>query len=161
MYCPKCALEATEDQKFCRSCGFSLRQVAEMMAARDEKLSDKKKIVLDAVGSALIIIALVAGGIVSEIENMPYIARSIIESVAWFMAMTGVGLLCYLAGLKKGADSRRPAKSDTTQLSEPADELLPDSYGEPIPSVTERTTEFIKPEGERNSELRYGNKSKA
>ncbi len=42
MFCPGCALQITEDTKFCKSCGTNLRGVREAMTGRNEQFDWSK-----------------------------------------------------------------------------------------------------------------------
>ena len=40
MYCPTCAIQMTDDVKFCRSCGANLRAVQDALTGRNARTSD-------------------------------------------------------------------------------------------------------------------------
>lgn len=168
MYCPNCANNVSLDQRFCRSCGLALDKIAESLGeqlpttvsenllAKKDKLEKLGVMLLSAFG--LGVVALLLYGIVYRIMIMQ-------GRILWGLAALGCVILgaCALLSvilfqkaeeLKKAATQHRLPQP--AELPEPATtgKLLPEKQLEPLPSVTERTTELLfaeKKDGARES----------
>lgn len=160
MYCPNCGTKTSAVQKFCRSCGLGLEKVAQSLAeqlpvqlddslqARKDKLERLGVLALSVFG--LGILGLILYGIVYRVI--------LIQGRTW----EGIGLLSFIVILSSGLlavylfaeANEASAKRQIKQSKElPEDEmtkkLLPEAQAEPVPSVTERTTErlFVEKKG--------------
>jgi len=95
-------------------------------------------------GSAIsIVVGAVVWGIVYEII---IVKGHLISGLVFLLFIVGVilfGLLSiYGESLRKKADTRR-LEDPQQQLGENTGKLLPESHFEPLPSITERTTELL------------------
>jgi hypothetical protein len=154
MYCPNCGKTNSAEQKFCRSCGLSLEKAVQSLAEQlpglelDKNLRERQlkvdRLITIVVGSA---ISIVLVGVLWGIIYGIIIVNGQV-TVGLFMLAFIVGMILF-ALLSMYRDSLRKAAGGR-QLPEPAPafvadtgELLSESLVEPIPSVTERTTELL------------------
>lgn len=165
MYCPNCGAKTSTEQKFCRSCGLGLEKIAlsltEQLPARldENMLSQKER--LERLGVAALsvfgvgVLAVLVYGIVYKtmIEQGKILGGL---ALLGFLVMMGCGILSVILFAKakdaEGAAGKRklqganvetnPASVATT----PTKELLTEGHFEPVPSVTDRTTELLSVE---------------
>ena len=155
MFCPRCGHDGTSEQRFCRSCGFELTRVGQLLQdagqeslvtrSTDEHQIRQRKLqrvgsiaVLSTVGMGMlamligIVFLMVAG-------KMPILAGALILT---FLIGISVGFVCLaMASLQPGSKPTEdtPAlkdKATTSALAGPA-------IDQAQPSVTERTTELL------------------
>ncbi len=157
MYCPNCGKTNSTDQRFCRSCGLGLEKVVESLS---EQLSttDLDKGVLERqrrLGLAINIIAgsiisIPVGGVLWGIIYEVIIVKGEVVAGSLFLAFI-IGLILftllviYRESLMKPSNKRRTAQPSLSPEGT-GEKLLPETYREPLSSVTERTTRFIKEE---------------
>jgi zinc ribbon protein len=154
MYCPNCGKTNSAEQKFCRSCGLSLEKtvqslVEQLPALESDKLLQERQRKLDRLinivaGSAIsIVVGAVLWGIVYEII---FFKGQVIPGLIFLALIIGVilfGLLSiYRESLRKKAGTGRLVEPPQ-QLEKNTGKLLSESHFEPLPSVTERTTELL------------------
>lgn len=155
MYCPNCGKKTEIDQKFCRACGLGLDKIAqslgEQLPARvDESLLERKERLEKFGVAALSVFGL---GVLSLLLYL--LGRKVIEEgnvvealvMLGLFVMLGSGVLSVILfarakelGEKAG---KRQLQPSTTAKSESTRELLPEGRMEPVPTVTERTTELL------------------
>ena len=159
MHCPKCGAEAPLTQKFCRSCGFSLEKIPELVSQQlsepllndeiAEKLLERKQKIerwlsVTGIGFAALIALTLLVGLVYLLAagNMPLIPGVVIL-VLLVSGIAAGSLGLYSESLKKTLSGRRsPGSPTVTQrvLSTPPHE----DYPLPPISVTERTTSLLE-----------------
>ena len=173
MHCPGCGAEAPVTQKFCRSCGFSLEKVPQLVAeqlseaeeilgsAAAEKLQKRQQKIdrwLSITGlgfTALMALSLLTGllyllfaGSIPIVPGIVLLTLILGGSVAGLLAM-------YSENLKKKLSGSSSLRS--RQLPETETSRLPlDAYEPPLISVTERTTNLLEKDDviETGNELR-------
>jgi hypothetical protein len=155
MYCPNCGKPASDDQKFCRSCGVSLQIHAQMLAGQasavDPDKAQLQRRIMGAIGwvgvfIGYLIILLWVGDATIEMRRDITIIRQIYDVVqtAWAALLTvGLGLLAFfgvrlLWSHAYGASANRQSPQPT-----PTAKLLSDRP-EVVSSVTEHTTELLE-----------------
>ena len=153
MYCPQCGLTNSAEQKFCRSCGLSLEKVVQSLVEQlpgtdiEKNLGERqRKVELWAkiLGTAVVSLSVLAF-LVGILYQMIFVKGKVAVGLGFLGLILGIAafilLLLYREYLIKA--SKRPLPKAET--SPPADtaELLPEPSFEPIPSVTERTTELL------------------
>jgi hypothetical protein len=162
MYCPNCSSEASSEQKFCRSCGLELLQVADLIsrqtdiarpATRKETSLDGRRRAMVLWGMILSLGALAAGSSFKILWNeniriagdfTPYLLP-----ITLLVLFLGFGLMCY-PFLRSMASSAKPghplspkperATDQTSELTDPLPSELPPIQA----SVTEQTTKFLE-----------------
>lgn len=157
MFCPNCGAKTSIQQKFCRGCGLGLEKVAlslsEQLPTRpDEHLLSQKEryerlgmILLSVFGIGLL--AMLVYGIVYKL---------MLTQGKWlgglallgFIIMGACGLLSTVLFAKakeaeEAAGKRRLEQKEAAVLATPTKELLGEGHLEPVPSVTDRTTELL------------------
>ena len=175
MFCPKCAQSSPDDQKFCRFCGFSLHEIAPLLSEtaltseQTKSTATKAQKYLtfkQAVGLLLVSFLLWIGlGMAQDIPGLMQSIKEVLRflSVAFFGLALSFGLYLGVkvfsmwqfgesseAQLPKAKDL--PAAKTTAALPAARDSNMPsfDRRPEPVPSVTERTTDLLeKAEGGR------------
>ena len=161
MYCPNCGKANSSEQKFCRACGLNLedtaRSVTEQLPAamQDQRLAKRKQLVenllfgIAGVGITAFVL-LIIGTIISEIIIGKGNVVGGIVFIAFLLAM-GVALLLvlYRQSLIEATAKRPLPVNDNeladgeTPLPEASTRQLADPYFEPVPSVTEPTTDLL------------------
>jgi zinc-ribbon domain len=162
MFCPNCGSKNSTQQKFCRSCGLSLEKTAqslvEQIPTKIDKSLERRKEKLERFG----VIALSGVGVVGVgalsymiIFNMMLAQGKILGGLA-LLTIIICGLLAvfffnYANYLKETAVKNRLQPPEEMPESETPAKLPNDSYLEPIPSVTERTTELLYVEKKKDN----------
>jgi hypothetical protein len=158
MYCPNCGNKSSVEQKFCRSCGIGLEKVAhalteQLPAETDESvLAQKQK--LERAGVALL--GVFGVGVLSAILYGIVYRVMIVEGRIWegamllvFITLISSALFAvYLfarAGELEESRAKRRAPQTPTELPQGAEtataKLISEGTLDPVPSVTEQTTE--------------------
>ena len=162
MFCPNCGSKNSTQQKFCRSCGLSLEKSAqslvEQIPAKIDQSLERRKEKLERFGViALIGVGVVGVGALSYmiIFNMMLAQGKILGGLALLTiiicGLSAAFFFNYARFLKeKGVKNRLQPPEEMPEYETPA-KLLNDSYLEPIPSVTERTTELLYVEREKDN----------
>lgn len=159
MYCPNCGAKTSIEQKFCRSCGLGLEKIAlslaeELPARPDEKqLSEKERFerigvaALSVFGAGVLILLLYLIIYVKMIVQGKIFAGLALLVMLIFM---GFGLLAAIM-FAKAKEAEQAAGKRRTQHVEatPTRELLSEGHFEPVPSVTDRTTELLSVENSK------------
>ena len=155
MYCPNCGKTNSAQQKFCRSCGLSLEKTVQSLADQlpalelDKQLRERQRkvdrLINIVAGSAVsIVTGAVLWGIVYEIIIVKGAVISGLIFLAFIVGVILFGLLSiYRESLRKTAGTRRLSEP-RQQLGEDTGKLLAESRYEPLPSITERTTELLR-----------------
>ena len=164
MYCPKCATPHSEEQKFCRSCGFDIQALSRMLAPelqavepdqsapQTDKPSKSRRVKVEMRGLIALFSALMVGCLIpismGLFPNWPGLNQLILvlAGVAGFNLFSGILLLVYSDYLPKTQEAKEPFR--VTLLpplpnAVPTNQLPPAGQSEPVPSITERTTGLL------------------
>ena len=158
MHCPRCGTNATIGQQFCRSCGLSLEKVAELLgnelpleaSSRQRELArlrERQQKFQEWGGIA----GLITFGLILLLFIIVVFSQMILKGGA----LIPVGLLLVLLAIVAGIMGvfQAYSKSLKEKLANPP---LPKSgesgaarnleaYREPVPTITDRTTELLAP----------------
>jgi hypothetical protein len=157
MYCPNCSTKVSLDQKFCRACGLGLEKIVESLSEQlptklDESLQAEKNkleragmIALSIFGLGLFGLLLYLVGYKLMLSQGKIIAAL---GIIGFMVFIGCGLLSVMLfakanEIKEAASKRQVQGPDELQQPSLTTNLLPEGQLEPVPSVTENTTELL------------------
>jgi predicted nucleic acid-binding Zn ribbon protein len=151
MNCPGCDKQISPDQKFCRFCGRSLEAVStvpsgEAMAKVTKRMPARRmnRVLL----WGLIVIGV---GVTLLVNSQNY---EIVNWLGILVFLAGIGLAIYGAFSPAKARTLPSGQSSQTKalnLSETSSYLPPKDFSEPLPSVTERTTELLEIENTKLS----------
>lgn len=156
MYCPNCGNKTSAGHRFCRSCGLGLEKIAQSLVEQlptklDENLRERKN-KIERLGVAALsifgvgVLSLILYGVCWVI----LVEGKVLEGVGLlaFFVIVACGLLSVYLFAKadevKEAEAKRPAEQPEELAEKDASaKLLAEGSLEPIPSVTERTTELL------------------
>jgi hypothetical protein len=156
MYCPNCGKQTATDQKFCRACGLGLEKIAqslgEQLPARMDQILVARQERLERFGvAALSVFGLGVLGFLLYAIGQKLVASQgsllAILAMLGFVIMLGCGVLSVILfarakELKEEASKRQP-QPNANEVAGATKELLPEGRFEPVPTVTERTTELL------------------
>ena len=166
MHCPNCGTKNSTEHRFCRACGLSLEKFALLLAeelpagelgraeaealARLAARERRTRFWLTAAGFAciaLVVGAALYGIIFKFIIEKGEVVGGLIFLFVILLGLAFAGLATYNESLK---EKMRKRLEPTLPRVEPTGRLLPDgSRFEPVPSVTERTTELLAVENKK------------
>lgn len=165
MYCPNCGNKTSTDQKFCRACGLGLEKIAQSLgeqlpARMDQSLSARKERLEKLGVGALSVFGLGVLGFLLYAVAQKLLASQgsllTILAMIGLVIMLGCALLSVIlfARAKELGEqaSKRPPQPNANELAGSTKELLPEGNFEPVPTVTERTTELLFVERRQKSE---------
>lgn len=159
MYCPSCSTKVVLDQKFCRSCGFSLEKTAQSLSEQQhteitQNLQGQKD-KLERLGLvALGIFGLGVGGFFLFMfgsKVMTLFAQGKILAAVGVIGLVialSFGLLAVLLFAKAKdveeiSNKRRGLQGENSMTSGAPPSLLLESHLEEVASVTDRTTDLL------------------
>ena len=156
MYCPNCGTKTSEDQNFCRACGLGLEKIAlslnEQLPTRvDRSLLEQKerfeKLGLAALGvfglGLLVFLGYAVGYKLMVSKGDLLTGLAIIGFLIMVVCgMASVVLFAKAKEVDEAASKRKPQQNLSTG-SGSTKELLTEGHFEPVPTVTERTTELL------------------
>lgn len=159
MYCPNCGTKTSADQNFCRACGLGLDKIAlslnEQLPARVDRSLLEQKERFEKLGvAALSVFGLgLLSFIVYSIGYKLMISKGdVLTGLAMIgfiiMVVCGLASVVLFAKAKEAGEeaSKRKPQQDLSTGSGSTKELLTEGHFEPVPTVTERTTELLKVE---------------
>jgi hypothetical protein len=157
MFCPNCGTKSSAEQRFCRSCGFGLEKTAQSLAEQlpaemDENLQARKER-LERLG--MILLSMFGAGILGLILYGIVYKMILVQGRAWeglgllaLIVMIACGLLSVVLFAKaneaaEASGQRKIREPEKLSHAETTGKLLPETKLEPVPSVTERTTDLL------------------
>lgn len=161
MHCPGCGTEAPVTQKFCRSCGFCLEKVPDLVAeqlseseailtsAAAEKLQNRQRKIemwLSVTGLGfvtLMTLSILAGLIYLLLAgSMPIVPGIVLLTLVLGGSVAGL-LAMYSENLKKSLSGSGKQRSRQLPNAEKSEQSF-DDYDRPLVSITERTTNLLE-----------------
>lgn len=161
MHCPRCGTNATIGQQFCRSCGLSLEKVSELLsdassAIESSSIDERARLQkwqqkfeqwggiagLVTFGLILILMIFVVFSQMILKQRALVIPGLLLILLAIGAAVMGLFQTYSKSLMQKLANPPRPRAADLPG-SEETRKL--DAFREPVPTVTDRTTELLVP----------------
>jgi len=155
MFCPKCGKETSNDQKFCRSCGLKFGEIVQIISeANEENIESSKlfnKSLFEKLGHIFLYAFLGVGFAYLFYLSVYYKFLYLGKEMMWMFGVFGFFFLGFLSIFflnffkifgKKNNDRFVFENVETNELAE-NENLLSESSFEPIPSVTEDSTELL------------------
>jgi zinc-ribbon domain len=163
VYCPDCGKENPSGQKFCRSCGLSLKPISQALAGEvvpaDEPVSSKANSTVLVQGTqsfwqnplvyALLLILL---GIVIGIIGDKLVLTKMVTDMGTLIAVLGIGLLGFKGVMMVITPPRPSPGSHSAPQIEETSRLTPPLFSAEPPSVTENTTRQLDTRVARDKE---------
>lgn len=151
MHCPRCGINTQSDRKFCRSCGFDLKAVAQILLAQeDEAVWQTRQIEKGlnfflgsvVIASIIVLFGVVAHQILTRLDRLS--STLLLFLIAFALA------IMFMAYTALRSRKREAAGAAGAMLqSRPTVELLPEHKQEAVASVAERTTQLLEVKKER------------
>lgn len=162
MYCPNCGNKNSVDQRFCRSCGLGLEKVSQSLTEQLPNASalsvKQQKEKFEKLG--VIALSVFGVGVGSFILYGVFYKLMVSQGkvlaalgVLGVLIMIGCGLASVVLFAKANEIKEVPAgKIDPAELSaqRSTQELLPEAKPAPLFSVTDRTTNLLPVENEKD-----------
>lgn len=154
MYCPNCGTKTSGDQHFCRACGLGLEKIALSLSEQRPAQVDESLVARKAQLEKLGVLALSVFGLGLVVFLSYVIAQKMIGKGSLFAILVLIGFLvmtvCGIASVvlfakakELGEATKRRPQPELIKETETTRELLPEGHFEPVPTITERTTELL------------------
>ena len=154
MFCPNCGTKTSIDQNFCRACGLGLEKIAlsvtEQLPTKPNRSLEEQKERFEKLGVAALsvfglgVLSLIVYGVVYKLIINEGDLLTALAAVG-FIIMIACGLASVALFAKANEAGQEATKRKPQELSsrESTKELLPEGHFEPVPTVTDRTTELL------------------
>jgi hypothetical protein len=154
MFCPNCGTKTSIDQNFCRACGLGLDKIAlsltEQLPVKPNRSLQEQKERFEKLGVAALsvfglgVLSLIVYGVVYKLIISEGDLLTAVAAVG-FIIMIACGLASVALFGKANEAGQEATKRKPQDLSsgESTKELLTEGHFEPVPTVTDRTTELL------------------
>ena len=153
MFCPNCGTKTSIDQNFCRACGLGLEKIAvslnEQLPMKPNRSLQEQKERFEKLGVAALsvfglgILSLIVYGIVYKLIINEGDLLTALAAVG-FIIMIACGLASVFLFAKASEAGQEATKRKPQDLpAESTKELFTEGHFEPVPTVTDRTTELL------------------
>ena len=154
MYCPNCGTKTSIDQNFCRACGLGLDKIAvsltEQLPTKPNLSLQQQKERFEKLGVAALsvfglgVLSLIIYGVVYKIIISEGDLLTALAAVG-FIIMIACGLASVVLFAKANEAGQEATKRKPQEVSsgDSTKELLTEGHFEPVPTVTDRTTELL------------------
>jgi hypothetical protein len=154
MLCPNCGTQTTNEQKFCRNCGMNLEPVSKAIAthlaqggldAPPAEAEGERRDLRRMTNGLILGVAVILVGALVLADARLFMLRPWLKMLGTFLTCLGVfvSLLAVLSPLRSAGRRRGATLPDKPEGARTTGRLLHESTIEPVPSVTERTTDLL------------------
>ncbi len=169
IYCPKCATQHSDEQKYCRSCGFDLQVVSQILASESEAVetdkldstesepSQSKKAKLQLRGMITVISALLVGclipislGLFSNWTGLTQLIL-VLSGLAGLLLFSGSIILIFADSLAEKQINKKSSPLTALRGSVKTNQLPPVDQSEPVAAFNEHTTDLLNTPVDRGS----------
>jgi len=162
MFCPNCGKENRADQKFCRSCGLKLDAISQVVADQfpSEEYADlqRRKQIFEILGLSALSIAVLIG-LMLLLFKVAYYKLILLGPELLFSSAIGALIVFLLLSVFffnyptffmrfEKVDPQRSPPEESLDPG-PTNKLIEDRPFEPVPSVTEDSTDLLPRERTR------------
>jgi hypothetical protein len=172
MFCPNCGTETEAGQKYCRACGLGVGKLAGLISEqlpagalerstpeevarllRRKRGVERLLVGLGLTAGSVFAVAMVAMIITKIIIGKGQLLQGGLLLALIIAAVAALALVFYRETLTESLAARGVSPEKEKLLAEGAatSKLLPESQFEPVPSVTDRTTELLTAERKRTT----------
>ncbi len=160
MFCPNCGADNSTQQRFCRSCGLNLEKSAESLLeqlpnTRSTNLSKESQLIerfgnFALTGFGLAVLTGIIAFIYIIFEKMILTGANVLAGIALIVflifAVLTLIFVFFNESLKEKKAKINPALSNELTEAKNTGKLLEEKPFEPVPSVTEDSTELLSVE---------------
>jgi zinc ribbon protein len=151
MYCPDCGKENPAGQKFCRSCGLSLKPISQALAGEvlPDRVDKSSTLIVQGeprfwhnpliYGLLVIVLGIIIGAVGDKV-----LSSQTIRDIGTIISLLGVGLIGVKGVMLIVAPPRYSLRSQPTRQAEQTSGLEPRLLAAEPPSVTENTTRQLE-----------------
>lgn len=155
MYCPNCGTKTSTDQKFCRACGLGLEKislsVSEQLPTKFDRSLHEQKERYQKLGMAALsvfglgVFAFLLYGIVYKVimSRGDTLTGLALIGLTIMMVCGLASVILFAKANEVGEETTKRPQQNLAAESEATKQLLSEGHFEPVPSVTDRTTELL------------------
>jgi hypothetical protein len=155
MYCPNCGTKTSIDQNFCRACGLGLEKIVlslteQLPTKPDLSLQQKKErfeklgvAALSVFGLGLLSFLVYAVGYKLLTSDAGILSKLAVIGLVIMMICGLASVVLFAKANEAGQEATKRKPQQDLSSAESTKELLTEGHFEPVPTVTDRTTELL------------------
>ncbi len=170
MFCPNCGTKTEAGQKFCRACGLSVEKLAGLISEqlpagalegstpeevaqllRRKRSVERLLVGIGLTGGAVFVLAIIWAIVFKIIIGKGDVLQGSIFLGFIVAGVVALALVCYRESVMESLAARGVSDEAAKKLegATATSKLQPESHFEPVPTITDRTTELLAAEPKR------------